>query len=171
MRSHSMTQLTVTAIVLVASSCNGTALDRSTAATIILASRPWGSQQSVLITREQFSCGVTAGLWTYERGTSNEYPSWRPTATGAKLGLPRAGDNGLPARAVSLQPGFSATVNVTGVAVDASGPSRSHVEAMVSANIPHGCFPTGLPFYVDGRGNVPMTFTFARFDDGWRVVQ
>jgi hypothetical protein len=70
-----------------------------------------------------------------------------------------------------LEPGFSVSVTVTGVAADADCTHRSHVEATVAAKIAHSCFSTGVLFWANEKVGEPIKFTFAQFDDGWRVVR
>ncbi|MCX6897677.1 MAG: hypothetical protein NT105_03165 [Verrucomicrobia bacterium] len=167
----------IIAFSLAACSKSDPPLDRARAASI-LESQPWGTEQAVQFSREQMSSGVTAGLWTFKPAhdggpLNSTYAFWEPTAEGKKLGLDFMVDqvgNGQPVG--RLKPGFSVSVRVTGLSADASGAAgRSHVEATVAAKIAHPCFSTGVPFWVNGKVDVPIGFTFALFDDGWRVVR
>lgn len=147
MRSQPIGQLLIPALVVVSWGCSGPALDRSKAASI-LESQPWGSDQDVVVSSEQLSCGVANGLWDFYPGSHNSYQNWDETAQGRQLGLGRVIDAGSESQFVmELRSGFRVSVNVTGIAAAPTGGSdRKQIVATLAAQIAHPCFSSGLPF-------------------------
>jgi hypothetical protein len=130
--------------------------------------------EQVSLTSMQVDCGVQAELWEPLSQVSQDRTTARLNAKARELKF--NDDVVLESRYhqpyVQVRGPFSLQVDVISVE-DGEVNGTKIVEAKAAVKITHSCFPNPLPIMGVKKGNfqenLPVSFEFRLYDDGWRV--